>query len=134
VLPAAHCRIPWSAGWCSATACRPEAGLTSKGISIATVEGAQVVAPYAGRVVYAGAFRGYGQLLIIEHGEGYHSLMAGLTRIDSVIGQWVLAGEPIGVMGRAESENPSLYVELRRNGRPINPLPWLAARKGEVSG
>jgi len=109
-------------------------GLTSKGISIATVEGAQVVAPYAGRVVYAGAFRGYGQLLIIEHGEGYHSLMAGLTRIDSVIGQWVLAGEPIGVMGRAEGENPSLYVELRRNGRPINPLPWLAARKGEVSG
>jgi len=109
-------------------------GLTSKGISIATVDGAQVVAPYAGRVVYAGAFRGYGQLLIIEHGEGYHSLMAGLTRIDSVIGQWVLAGEPIGVMGRAKGENPSLYVELRRNGRPINPLPWLAARKGEVSG
>jgi len=106
-------------------------GLTSKGIAIAALEGAQVVAPYASRVVYAGAFR---ELLIIEHGEGYHSLMAGLTRIDSVIGQWVLAGEPIGVMGRAEGENPSLYVELRRNGRPINPLPWLAARKGEVCG
>jgi septal ring factor EnvC (AmiA/AmiB activator) len=109
-------------------------GLTRRGITIETATGAQVVAPHEGRVVFAGSFRGYGQLLIIEHGEGYHSLLAGLTRIDSAIGQTVLAGEPVGVMGRRESDKPILYVELRRDGQPINPLPWLAARKGKVSG
>ena len=109
-------------------------GLTRKGISVETRPGAQVVAPYDGRVVFADAFRGYGRLLIIDHGEGYHSLLAGLARIDTVIGQCVLAGEPVGVMGRQNKERPTLYVELRREGQPINPLPWLAARKGKVSG
>ncbi len=112
----------------------PKGGLKRKGISIQTRPGAQVVAPYDGRVVFADSFRGYGRLLIIDHGEGYHSLLAGLTRIDTVISQWVLAGEPVGVMGRPGKENPTLYVELRREGQPINPLPWLAARKGKVSG
>jgi len=104
-------------------------GLTQKGLTLETAPGAQVVAPYEGNVVYAGQFRGYGELLIIEHGEGYHSLLAGLSRIDSTIGQWVVAGEPIGVMGRSETRKPVLYVELRRNGQPINPLPWLAAQR-----
>lgn len=111
-----------------------DTGLTRRGITIETAPGAQVVAPYEGKVVFAGLFRGYGQLLIIEHGEGYHSLLAGLVRIDSVIGQSVLAGEPVGVMGRQDDGKPTLYVELRRDGQPINPLPWLAARKGKVSG
>ena len=109
-------------------------GLTRKGIVIETRAGAQVVAPHGGRVVFAGRFRGYGQLLIIEHGEGYHSLLAGLDRIDNTIGQMVSAGEPVGIMGKPKGQKPTLYVELRRNGQPINPLPWLAARKGEVSG
>lgn len=109
-------------------------GLTRKGITLQTAPGAQVVAPYGGRVVFAGKFRGYGQLLIIEHTEGYHSLLSGLARIDSAIGQEVVAGEPVGVMGRPDNRKPVLYVELRRNGRPINPLPWLAARKGKVNG
>ena len=104
-------------------------GLTQKGLTLETAPGAQVVAPYEGNVVYAGQFRGYGELLIIEHGEGYHSLLAGLSRIDSTIGQWVVAGEPVGVMGRSETRRPILYVELRRNGQPINPLPWLAAQR-----
>lgn len=111
-----------------------DAGLTSKGIKIKTRTGAQVVAPFEGRVVFAGQFRGYGQLLIIEHGEGYHSLLAGMGRIDGVIGQRVLGGEPVGVMGSADSGDPALYVELRRDGRSINPLPWLSARKSKVSG
>ncbi len=111
-----------------------ETGLTRKGITIETRPGAQVVAPYGGRVMFAGAFKGYGQLLIIEHGEGYHSLLAGLARIDSVIGQQILSGEPAGVMGGGKNEAPILYVELRRNGHPINPLPWLAARKSKVNG
>ena len=109
-------------------------GLTRKGITIETRAGAQVVSPHEGRVVFAGLFRKYGQLLIIEHGEGYYSLLAGLARIDGVIGQWILGGEPVGIMGRPENGNPALYMELRRNGQPINPLPWLAARKGKVSG
>ncbi len=109
-------------------------GLTRKGIVIETRAGARVVAPHGGQVVFAGRFRGYGQLLIIEHGEGYHSLLAGLARIDNAIGQSVSAGEPVGVMGKPNGQKPTLYVELRRDGQPINPLPWLAARKGRVSG
>lgn len=104
-------------------------GLTRKGIRVQTAAGAQVVAPYEGRVVFAGKFRGYGELLIIEHGEGYHSLLSGLARIDITMGQWVVAGEPVGVMGRPDRRKPVLYVELRRNGQPINPLPWLAAQR-----
>ncbi len=103
-------------------------GITRKGIEIETAARAQVVAPYDGKVVFAGNFRGYGQLLIIEHSEAYHSLLAGMTRIDGTPGQWLLAGEPVGVMGPAAEEKPSLYVEFRREGRPINPLPWLVAQ------
>lgn len=109
-------------------------GMTHKGITIETEADAQVVATYEGRVVFAGKFRGYGQLLIIEHSEGYHSLLAGVARIDTAMGHWVVAGEPVGVMGHIEGQKPTLYVELRRNGQPINPLPWLAARKGKVNG
>jgi len=72
--------------------------------------------------------------LIIEHSEGYHSLLAGMVRIDSKTGNKVFAGEPVGSMGGANDGVPSLYLELRRNGQPINPLPWLAARKGKANG
>lgn len=106
----------------------------SKGITIETRADAQVVTPYDGEVVFAGPFRGYGQLLIIQHGEGYHTLLAGFSRIDSNLGQWLLAGEPVGVMGRGSNGNPALYVELRRNGDAINPLPWMAASDRKVSG
>ncbi|MBC8445143.1 MAG: peptidoglycan DD-metalloendopeptidase family protein, partial [Rhodospirillaceae bacterium] len=111
-----------------------ETGMTRKGITIETGALAQVVIPHTGTVVFAGTFKGYGQLLIIEHGEGYHSLLAGLARIDNVIGQQVSSGEPAGIMGNPISGLPVLYVELRRNGQPINPLPWLAARKIKVNG
>lgn len=109
-------------------------GTRDKGLTIESRAGAQVVTPYDGRVVFAGPFRGYGQLLIIEYGEGYHMLLAGFSRIDSVLGQWLLAGEPVGVMGPGKENVPSLYVELRRNGESINPLPWLAASTRKVSG
>ncbi|MBM3516147.1 MAG: peptidase M23, partial [Alphaproteobacteria bacterium] len=108
------------------------AGLRSKGISIKTRPSAQVVAPFDGVVAFAGPFRAYGLLLIIEHSEGYHSLLAGLGRVDGVVGQRVLAGEPVGSMD--DEANPSLYVELRRDGQPMNPLPWLASRTGKNSG
>ena len=109
-----------------------DAGLLAKGITITSRAGAQVVAPFDGIVAFAGPFRGYGQLLIIEHSEGYHTLLAGMGHIDARVGQRVLAGEPVGVM---ENEGaPALYVELSRDGQPINPLPWLADRAGKNSG
>jgi septal ring factor EnvC (AmiA/AmiB activator) len=111
-----------------------ETGLARKGILIETRDGARVIAPYDGLVVYAGKFRGYGQILILEHGEGYHTLLAGLSRIDAEIGQWLAAGEPVGLMESPDRDAPVLYVELRRNGQPINPLPWLASQKDKVSG
>jgi len=106
----------------------------SKGISIRARGGAQVVAPYDGQVVYAGPFRRYGQILIIEHGGRYHTLLAGLDRIHAVVGQWLLAGEPVGVLGSPQSGHPELYFELRRAGQPINPLPWLATTGDKVRG
>lgn len=111
-----------------------DTGLTRKGITIETRNGAWVIAPYDGVVVFAGPFRGYGQILILEHGEGYHTLLAGLAQIDTVIGQWLAAGEPVGQVESKDQGNPVLYVELRRNGQPINPLPWLASQKDKVSG
>ncbi len=106
----------------------------AKGLVYEARAGAAVVAPYDGRILFAGPFRGYGLILIIEHGEGYHSLLSGLGRIDGGVGQWVLAGEPVGAMSPATEGNPRLYLELRRQGHPINPQPWLAAGTGKVSG
>ena len=109
-------------------------GISRRGLDIETRPGAQVIAPNDGKVVFAGLFRGYGQLLIIEHSEGYHTLLAGLSRIDATVGQRLVSGEPVGIMDQAADASPSLYVELRRNGQPINPLPWLAVRKGKANG
>ncbi|MEQ8369541.1 MAG: peptidoglycan DD-metalloendopeptidase family protein, partial [Alphaproteobacteria bacterium] len=102
-------------------------GGVSRGLTLAASPAATVVSPYSGTIVFAGPFRSYGQLLIIEHGDGYHSLLAGLSRIDGAVGQWVAAGEPVGAMAPLSVGGPSLYVELRHNGEPVDPLPWLAA-------
>ncbi len=102
-------------------------GVSERGIKFRTRPSAQVIAPYEGNIAFVGEFRGYGLLLIIEHRGGYHTLLAGMSRIDSVMGQRVLSGEPVGIMGSSSDTRPVLYVELRRDGRPINPLPWLAA-------
>ena len=104
-------------------------GHTSRGIVIQTREGARAVAPFDGKVVFAGPFKNMGQILIIEHRGGYHSILAGFSRIDSVPDQWLLAGEPVGIVGQYEAGKPSLYVELRKKSRPINPLPWLTAQR-----
>ncbi len=110
-----------------------ELGMAAKGLTFETRGGAQVVAPYDGRVLFSGPFKGYGQILIIEHGDGYHSLLAGLDRVEGTVGQWVVAGEPVGTMPRGDRK-PHLYLELRHDGQPINPLPWLATRDEKVSG
>ena len=101
------------------------AGSSSKGIMIETRPGTPVLAPYDGQVVFRGPFRSYGEILIIQHGGGYHSVLAGLGRSDAAVGQWVLAGEPVGMMGSPQDGNTRLYVELRRDGHPIDPAPWL---------
>ena len=111
-----------------------ENGMSRRGIEITTRPAAQVTSPYEGKVVFVGEFRGYGQLLIIEHSEGYHSLLAGMARIDSVMGQWVLVGEPVGIMEPAVGAEPMLYVEFRQDGQPINPLSWLASYSINTQG
>ena len=116
------------------------AGGIEKGISLATRPGAQVTTPCDGWVVYAGPFRSYGQLLILNAGGGYHVLIAGMERISVNIGQFVLTGEPVAIMGSTSqvasilatnASQPVLYVEFRKDGTPIDPGPWWAASEGE---
>jgi septal ring factor EnvC (AmiA/AmiB activator) len=115
-------------------------GGVEKGVSIATRADAQVTAPADGWVVYAGSFRSYGQLLILDAGGGYHILLAGMERISVDLGQFVLTGEPVAVMGSGSriaailatgSSQPVLYIEFRKGGTPFNPGPWWAAGTGE---
>jgi septal ring factor EnvC (AmiA/AmiB activator) len=115
-------------------------GGTQKGQSIAAHAGAQITSPCDGWVVYAGAFRSYGQLLILNAGGGYHVLLAGMERISVDLGQFVLTGEPVAVMGGGSqvsaaaairSKQPVLYVEFRKDGAPIDPSPWWATNEGE---
>ncbi|MSP51785.1 MAG: peptidase M23, partial [Alphaproteobacteria bacterium] len=101
-------------------------GIKERGISLESIPGARVVAPHGGQIVFAGQFRTYGQLLILAHGGGYHTLTAGLGRIDGAVGHSVNTGEPIGRMAERGNERPILYVEMRHNGAPIDPLLWLA--------
>ncbi|MFK4386575.1 septal ring factor EnvC (AmiA/AmiB activator) [Bradyrhizobium sp. USDA 223] len=115
-------------------------GGVQKGISLATKPSAQVTTPCDGWVVYAGPFRSYGQLLILNAGGGYHVLIAGMERISVNIGQFVLTGEPVATMGSTSqvasilatnASQPVLYVEFRKDGTPIDPGPWWAANEGE---
>jgi len=115
-------------------------GGLEKGVSLATRAGAQITAPADGWVVYAGPFRSYGQLLILNVGGGYHVLLAGMDRISVDLGQFVLTGEPVAIMGNAShiasilatgSSQPVLYIEFRKDGVPVDPGPWWAAGEGE---
>jgi septal ring factor EnvC (AmiA/AmiB activator) len=119
-------------------------GATSQGVSIATRPAAQVNSPADGWVVYAGPFRSYGELLIINTGGGYHVLLAGMERIDVQLGQFVLAGEPVAVMASQRLASvgavamgviqPVLYIEFRKDGTSIDPAPWWAATSDEKVG
>lgn len=112
-------------------------GGTERGQSFATRAGASVTAPTDGWVVYSGPFRTYGQLLILNAGDGYHVVLAGMERITVDLGQFVLAGEPVGVMGSTPppasavttgSTQPVLYVEFRKDGSNVDPAPWWSPR------
>lgn len=114
------------------------------GIRLETRPGSAVTSPCDGKIMFAGTFRGYGQMLIISANGGYHVLLAGLAKIDGVVGQTVLAGEPVGRMGAGRrpqhksvqtgSGGERLYIEFRRNGVPVDPAPWFAGLKDKVSG
>lgn len=111
---------------------RNDAGAKSEGIHLETRRDAQIISPSDGWVIYAGQFRSYGQLLIINAGGGYHILLAGMDQIYTTVGQFVLAGEPVAAMaktppktdGSSETRKPVLYIEFRKNARPIDPAPW----------
>jgi len=129
-------------------------GGQSKGMVLETRHGGQVTSPTDGWVVYAGEFRSYGQLLIINPGGGYHILLAGLSQIDVQPGQFVLAAEPVGTMSgaprsaqgaasqasasqaSASKSAPVLYIEFRKDGRPVDPDPWWVetGRKAQEDG
>lgn len=111
-------------------------GGQERGLSLGTPQGALVTAPADGWVAFAGPYRAYGHVLIINAGGGYHLVMAGMDRVSVEIGQFVLAGEPVAVMGSGAAGavvdaeggagKPVLYIELRKDGSPIDPGPWWA--------
>ena len=109
-------------------------GTLSKGVFVVTRPSAAVVAPIPGRVVFAGQFRGYGNLVILELRDKGHALISGMSRIDAQVGDDVLVGEPLGEMTPSTGTAPKLYFELRKRGRPINPMPSDTARRNKVSG
>lgn len=108
-----------------------EDGLPLKGMKIATRPGAQVVSPMQGEVVYTGPFMGYGNIVIIRHSEEIHTLISGIGQIQAAVGQKLMAGEPIGKMSGkgsgADSGLTKLYMELRKNAKPVDPSPWLSS-------
>lgn len=99
-------------------------GVISNGIDIKTVSKAQVIAPYDGTVIFAGPFKNFANLLIIDHGEGYTSLLSGLAETDASVGQMLLAGEPVGTM--PAGDNVKLHMEIRKKNRPVDPNEWLS--------
>ncbi len=99
-----------------------ESGLPAEGITIAPRGRAQVVSPAAGRIAFAGPYRGFGQIVIIEHASGWTSLVTGLARTDVEVGELVIEGAPLGI---AEPLRPEVTLELRQGGTPVNPLDFI---------
>ncbi len=114
-------------GWGDPTDAGP-----AKGVSFRAPALARVVAPCDGRVAFAGPFRSFGVMLIVDCGGAFHFVLAGLDRLDVTVGTTVQRGEPVGVMSGWDPQSglapPTLYVELRRDGLPVNPTPFLRAR------
>jgi len=114
-------------------------GHTARGITIASSPGAVVTAPADGLVVFAGAFRSYGQMIILNAGDGYHVVLTGMDEVNARQGKFVFAGEPVAVMGEKrvasatalalETDRPTLYIEFRKDGTPVDSRPWWTAKE-----
>ncbi|MDE1993049.1 MAG: murein hydrolase activator EnvC [Rhizobiaceae bacterium] len=113
-------------------------GHTAMGITVATGPDALVTAPADGTVVYAGAFRSYGQMVILDTGDGYHMVLSGMDAIKTRLGKFVFAGEPLAMMGEKrvasatalalETDRPTLYIEFRKDGKPVDSRPWWTSK------
>lgn len=97
---------------------------TTRGITFETEDLTQVRAPFDGEVVFVGNFMNYGPMVILRHSDDFHTLIAGIGRIDVSTGQTLLEGEPIGAM-RGDRAGTRLYMEVRQHNQPIDPAPWL---------
>ncbi|MGK9053486.1 murein hydrolase activator EnvC [Neorhizobium petrolearium] len=114
-------------------------GHTARGMTIASSPGAVVTAPADGLVVFAGAFRSYGQMIILNAGDGYHLVLTGMDEVNARQGKFVFSGEPIAVMGEKrvasatalalETDRPTLYIEFRKDGTPVDSRPWWTAKE-----
>jgi septal ring factor EnvC (AmiA/AmiB activator) len=109
-------------------------GPLDRGITIVSARSQPVRMPRDGVVAFAGPFKSLGLLLIVDHGQEYHSLLAGMSRLDVRQGDVVVAGQAVGAIDGGEASPARLYLELRHGGRPVNPMPWLAARQDKVRG
>lgn len=137
--------LPAAGSWHTGFGADDGLGGTTKGMTLVTLPQASVTSPAEGWVIYAGPFRSYGDILILDAGDGYHILMAGMARVLAETGQFVLAGEPVAQMGTqsaaiaglgfsAAREKPMLYIEFRKDGASIDPAPWWQDAKGRISG
>jgi septal ring factor EnvC (AmiA/AmiB activator) len=109
-------------------------GHPARGMTVASGPNAVVTAPADGLVVFAGAFRSYGQMVILNAGDGYHVVMTGMSSVNVRQGKFVFAGEPIAMMGEKrvasatalalETDRPTLYIEFRKDGSPVDSAPW----------
>ncbi len=104
---------------------RGEAG-PARGVTFAAAGGARVISPCTGRAVFAGPFRRFGQIVILECGPGLHLVLGGFEALDTEAGVALLAGEALGRLGTGPNGRGALYLELRRNGQVVDPMPWLS--------
>ncbi|MBX5000609.1 murein hydrolase activator EnvC [Rhizobium lentis] len=113
-------------------------GHEAMGVTVATNPETVVTAPADGLVVFAGAFRSYGQMIILDAGDGYHLVLSGMDTINTRQGKFVFSGEPLAVMGAKrvasatalalETDRPTLYIEFRKDGKPVDSRPWWTAK------
>lgn len=113
-------------------------GHEAMGMTVATNPETVVTAPADGLVVFAGAFRSYGQMIILDTGDGYHLVLSGMDTINTRQGKFVFSGEPLAVMGAKRvasatalalaTDRPTLYIEFRKDGKPVDSRPWWTAK------
>lgn len=116
-------RLPVDGRLAAGFGSREVSGAQRNGLQLLPRSGALVVAPGEGRIVFAGPYRGYGTIVIIEHANGWTSLVTGMSELAARVGQNVVAGSPLGT---AEERDPAVTLELRREGEPVNPLDFIA--------